>query len=269
MFTLTSGGGTPSGRAPKPAQSHYVVISVPDGQADKWANQYINKQPLQRKSVIMPANPNSQQVLQSYRAAAASAGNGGVVIVNVGHGGISPQTNMPTDGLMDLAPKKKFRLGGLNIANSTVNVFYDISVVASAVPQIEFDRQNPGNTAAQQRLANWQVYKEIGNALRSAGVYKVVMLTCRVGNATDFIKKVANDWGVVVEAYKDLVALQTEPNNSIRIYLASDSNGQGTNVPLGEEELPLATEFNSYRAGPPVLAPGVGGGFVAPDVINL
>lgn len=269
LFTLASGSGTSKGATPKPAQSHYVVISVPDGQADKWAGQYVAKQPLQRRNLNMPANPNSQEVLQTFRAAAASAGSGGVVIVNVGHGGINPATNLPTDGMMDLAPSKKFRLGGLNVANSTVNVFYDISVVANAVPQLLFDQQNPNSPAAQKRLADWQLYKEIGNALRSTGVYKVVVLACRVGNATDFIKKVANDWGVVVEAYKDFVALQTEANNHVRIYLASDDQGKGTNVPLGEEELPLANEFNSYRAGPPVLAPGVGGGGVAPDVINL
>jgi len=269
LFKLTSGSGTSKGTTPKPAQSHYVVISVRDDQADNWASHYVAKQPLQRRNLNMPANPNSQQVLQTFRAAAASAGSGGVVIINVGHGGISPVINLPMDGLMDLAPGKMFRLGGLNVANSSVNVFYDISVVADAIPQLLFDQQNPNSPAAQKRLADWQVYKEIGNALRSAGVYKVVVLACRVGNATDFIKKVANDWGVVVEAYKDFVALQMQASKRVRIYLASDGEGKGTNVPLGEEELPLANEFNSYRAGPPILAPGVGGGGAAPDVINL
>ena len=55
----------------------------------------------------------------------------------------------------------------------------------------------------------------------------------------------------------------------VRIYLKSDPPGTGTNVPLGEEEIPLANETNSFRAGPSLPHTIAGDGVLPPGLINV
>ena len=63
------------------------------------------------------------------------------------------------------------------------------------------------NNPSSPRLARWRIYEEISRAFKAASVRAVVLLTCRVGSATEFLRKVANDWGVIVRAYRQRVAL--------------------------------------------------------------
>ena len=51
-----------------------------------------------------------------------------------------------------------------------------------------------------------------------AAVYNAVLLVCGDCSATDFIKKIANHWRVVVEAEQDRVAFQERPSKRVRFF---------------------------------------------------
>jgi hypothetical protein len=230
-----------------------VVISVNDGQANLWASQYVKRQPSQRSNVNVPQHCTVSQATLLFKDAIRRAGHDGLLIFNVGHGGAS-STGNTLDGTVEIAPNGTMTLGGANIANTFVNVFYDVNFGgAGAFSQQENDaRFNAGTPGARSRAANWAVYKDLADAIRSARIRKVIFLTCRVGNAPDFLKKIANDWYVVIEAYLVQVALQQQQNGNVRMFLFTDPPGTGTNIPIGEDEVPLATGGNSVRVGPPL-----------------
>ena len=94
-------------------------------------------------------------------------------------------------------------------------------------------------------------YAAIGTAIRANNIYRVTFLTCRVGNAIDFIKKISLDWGCLVKAYKRFVVYQVVGNN-VRAFLEGDAPGSGTNVPQGESQLP---QQDFVTVGPPIAAP--------------
>jgi hypothetical protein len=226
-----------------------VVIFFQDGRADIWTDRFVKAQPGRRKSVLMGRNPTINQIVSAIDSAARLAGRDGILIFNVGHGGSSSST----EGLVDVAPDQKMRLGGQGVTNVFVNVFYDVNLAGpNGFSDMDNDvRFNAGSPAVKQRMANWQIYKNIGRIIRNAGIRRVIFLTCNLGNATDFIKKVANDWNTVVEAYRKQIKLDPQANGNVRMHLVGDAPGTGTNIPDSEHEIPLATESNSYRAGPP------------------
>ncbi len=232
-----------------PSVASDVVIFFQDGYADIWTDRFIKAQPGRRKSVLMGRNPTTNQIVSAIDSAARLAGQDGILIFNVGHGaGVSP-----TVGSADIAPDKKMRLGGQGVTDVFVNVFYDVNLAGpNGFSDMDNDiRFNAGSPAAKQRMANWQVYKNIGTIIRNAGVRRVIFLTCNLGNATDFVKKIASDWNTVIEAYRKRMVLDPQKNGNIRMHLEGDAPGTGTNIPDNEHEIPLATESNSYRAGLP------------------
>ena len=117
-----------------------AVISVKDGMADVWGNQFVAafaKQPHKvamggtitpvapRFNIIMPSFPSPEAVITTVKNAVGQAGAGGTVIFNVGHG--ATVANSSVDGMVELAPNGKFKLGGLNADLDSVflSVFYD------------------------------------------------------------------------------------------------------------------------------------------------
>jgi hypothetical protein len=134
------------------------------------------------------------------------------------------------------------------------NVFYDVNLTG---PPAQSDEQNDlqfnkGSADGQARLANFQIYRQLAAAFRGGGIRGVIFLTCNVGKSPDFLKKIAVDWNVVVAAYTRRVALQAQPSNRVRMFLFGDAPGAGTNQPIGEQEIPLGTQQNSVRVGPPL-----------------
>lgn len=227
-----------------------VVLYFQDGYADIWTNRFVKAQPYARKSVRMGQHPTTNQIVSAIKSAAKLAGQGGTLIFNVGHGAAVSSTV----GVVDIAPNKQMRLGGQGVTDVFVNVFYDVNLAGpNGFSDMDNDiRFNADSPTAKKRMANWQVYKNIGTIISNAGIHRVIFLTCNVGDATDFVKKIANDWNTVVEAYrKPMVLDDPEENGNIRMHLKDDLPGTGTNIPDSEHELPLATESNSYRAGPP------------------
>ncbi len=243
-----------------------AVISIVDGMADVWAKQFVDafiKRPKKveqggtleivppRFSIIMQSSPQPDEVISTIQKAVTQAGPGGVLVFNVGHG-VSANA---TDGVVDLAANHKFRLGGLNNADDPkvfVSVFYDLDPDGPG-PRMSFQAEDEKFSANPSRLKRWEKYKKIAKIVTDGRLRKVVFLTCKVGQSTDFLKKIALDWNVVVEAYKRRVQLTPQQNGRVRIHLEGDAPGQGTNIPASEENL-FSNVFRSsdtVLVGPP------------------
>jgi hypothetical protein len=230
-----------------------TVLFVNDGYANIWTRDYLKRQPQARKSLVMPSSPSSQLVVDTIAKAAKQAGPNGTLIFNLGHGGTSTSGDA-REGFIDLAPGKKFRIGGQQQDGLFINVFYDVNVAGpNAFSDMDNDRKfNAGTAGATTRQQHFVAYKKIGDAIRAAGLYRVIFLTCKVGNSPDLIRKIANDWGVAVTAPKRRVVLAPQPKDRVRVHLEGDAPDFGTNVATSEEELFVFTDFNSYSAGPPL-----------------
>jgi hypothetical protein len=225
-----------------------AVISEVAPDAKAWGDAYCKAHPPTPHFLIAPGN-SADQAIQTIVLAAQAAPDG-IVIFNVGHGSAGT-TGSTLEGTVDLAPAHKLPLGGANASNVFVNVFYDVNMSGSpaGMSDKEYDLQN--NPQAP-RLVNWNKYRRIATAFDQTDVRKVVFLTCNVGKSSDFLKKIANDWDVIIEAYLRRMVIDPQRNGRTRMHLEGDSPGFGTNIPASETELPLATETNSVRVGPPL-----------------
>jgi hypothetical protein len=230
-----------------------VILSVQDGSWNKWGDQFVKALPLQRaQNLILRGVTAEQAKTKLIRAAAAAAG--GTLIISVGHGGSG--TGAAGEGFVDLAPGGVLRLGGLNASTSPaqnnqnyVSVFYDVALNGPpAISDYQNDvKYNPTST----RLKRWKVYQEICKGFKSAGLREIVLLSCNVGNATDFVRKLARDWGTVIRAYKVKVALDTNPKRYL-LYLINNPPPYKLAVDTiaHEEQLPSAPA-QTVLIGPP------------------
>lgn len=243
-----------------------AIISIADAMADIWAKQFVEvftKRPKKverdstlvivppRFSFIMKSSPKPDEVISTIQKAVTQVGPGGVLVFNLGHG----FGGNATDGAVDLAPNGEFRLGGLNNANDPkvfISVFYDFDPDGSG-PRMSFQAEDEKFSKNSSRLKRWEKYKKLSAIIKDGKLRKVVFLTCKVGQSTDFIKKIALDWNVVVEAYKRQVQLTPQQNGRIRIHLVGDDPGQGTNIPASEENLfsNLVNSSDIVLVGPP------------------
>jgi hypothetical protein len=231
-----------------------VVIDETDEMWSLWTKQFVDTQPQARTKITMPAGAHPAQAITVIKRAIATAEQGGRIIFSVGHG--SQGQGGALDGMADLAPGGNARLGGHDHQNVWVDVFYDVNVGgANSVSDQQYDRDNNPNG---QRAKNWAQYQDLASAFRAGGIQRVIFLTCKVGNAENFIRKIANDWGTVVVAYRDRMEIEdvsTTPGTKVirvRMHLQSDQPGRGTNIDASEVQIPLATDSNSYAAGPPL-----------------
>ncbi|HRF63760.1 MAG TPA: hypothetical protein PK708_12860 [Candidatus Competibacter sp.] len=245
-----------------------AVISVKDGTADVWGNQFVAvfaKRPQKvamggtitpvtpRFNVIMPSFPSPETVIATVKKAVQQAGVGGTVIFNVGHG--ATVANSSVDGMVELAPNGKFKLGGLNADPDSVflSVFYDLDPDGSGPNKSQLENDRLFNKGTN-RLTHWTHYKNLSDTIKAGQLRKVVFLTCRVGGSTDFLKKIALDWKVIIQAYKRRVVLAPQPNRRVRIHLEGDSPGKLTNVPASEEHLfsDVVQISDTVLVGPPL-----------------
>ena len=225
-----------------------VILSVNDGEWNVWGDQFVKRQPQGRKQLLISRNPSVDSAKKSIITAIQEAGAGGTLIISVGHGSVGANA---MEGMVDLAPSMVMRLGGLGAAipPNFVSVFYDVNVAGPpSTSDLDHDlKNNPGAT----RLAHWKVYQEIATTFKAIKPYKVVLLSCRVGGATDFLRKIANDWQVVVQAYKVQVALDPNPPR-FKVYLVNHPPPYATaaDTVLHEEELPYSPA-DTVQVGPP------------------
>jgi hypothetical protein len=233
-----------------------VVLSVTAGGWDKWGERFVKRQPLSRVQHLIPASVTADAAKTAIIRAITAAGTDGRVIMNVGHGaGGGPL--LPTEGSFEMAPGGAMRIGGRGVANCYVDVFYDVKSSPVAMSDLEFDLKN---NPKSQRLAHWRVYQEIATAFKTTKPRELILLTCRVGNATEFLRKVANDWGIVITAYRQRVALTTDTvtvgrKSTTHHYLHLENDPPLTkpaaDLVIHEEELPNRPA-DTFRVGPPL-----------------
>lgn len=232
-----------------------VVIYAKDAYSDVWANDFVRANPYSRTKIEMPLSASPTRALAVIDQATKLIAKGGILVFLVGHGGIDtdPRRPDPKVGTVELSEGGTATLGGYRNTNAFVDVFYDVNVEGKpSVSDMDNDKVMRATSAgAKRRLDAWDVYTRIGGVIRSAAMYRIIFLTCRVGQASDFIKKIAIDWNTVIEAPTRRLVLAPQPNKRVRLYLQGDADGVGTNIPESETNIPLLTDSNSYRAGPP------------------
>jgi hypothetical protein len=233
-----------------------VVLSVSAGGWNLWGERFVKRQPLSRVQRLIAPGVTAEAAKLTIIQAVNAAGAGGRVIMNVGHGaGGGPL--LPTEGSFEMAPGGKLRIGGRGVANCFVDVFYDVKPSAVGLSDLEFDLKN---NPTSQRLAHWQLYQEIAAAFKKVKPRELILLTCRVGNATEFLRKVANDWGIVITAYRQRVALTEDVVTSsgkitrhFYLHLENDNpfTKSAADLVIYEEEIPRSPK-DTFRVGPPL-----------------
>jgi hypothetical protein len=215
-----------------------------------WATSFKAADKLNREIFPVTAAMSIAQLIGQFKAAAQKAHGGGEVVFAVGHGGLA--TGGSTVDFVDLAPSKKMRIVDGGGADAFVDPWYDWvkpnpGLVAQSDKTFDEKEAKAGN-GKSPKLQRWDQYKAIGQAMRSGDVKRVWFLTCRIGQSPNFIKKIANDWGVDVRAYTRFVWFNKESPTRGRAWLDGDADGQGTNVPEAAERLP---QVSFVTVGPP------------------
>lgn len=221
--------------------------------------------------VTIPNGSSLDAAATKLEQAAKIAGQGGAIILSVGHGGLASTGDGRTDeGFFDLAPSG-FRVAGNNAVltgqtgegkKAQVSSFYDFvptfggGIKAKSRKQEDEDRAKSSNPnvsgPAKTRLAHWERYLEIGKAFESNGVGALILLTCKVGQATDFLKRTRAQLRVPIAAYKRRVMGVTVEHSvgskvvakRTRIFLEGDADGKGTNIEMGEFWIPMPPTSN-------------------------
>ena len=180
-----------------------VILSVADGDWNVWGLRFVKRQPLQRLQQTIADGASAATAKAAILGAAGTAGAGGVLIISVGHGG-TVEGN-PAEGKFELSPGGALTIAGGLLQGRFVDVFYDTRKDPKQPSDLENDvKNNPSG----RFLANFRVYQDLSAKIKAIGLLRVVLLTCRVGNSTEFLRKVANDWGTVIQAYRKRVAIQ-------------------------------------------------------------
>ncbi|MEA3060896.1 MAG: hypothetical protein QOJ94_677 [Sphingomonadales bacterium] len=226
-----------------------VILSVTTDDWEIWGDQFVKRQRLAREQLTISPGVQPEAARAKLITAMNKAGAGGTLIVSVGHGSAG---QLPREGTVELAPGRALSLGGANAAvpPNFVSVFYDVPLgPPPAISDLDNDRKNnPGSV----RLRHWQAYQEMAAACRKAALREVVFMTCKVGRSSDFLKKIANDWNVVVRAFTVQVGIAS-PKPRPLVFLANDPPpyALAATTILHEEELPVAPG-HTIRVGPPL-----------------
>jgi hypothetical protein len=239
-----------------------VVLSVTTEGWNLWGDRFVKRQPLRRQQHTIGPLPSVIDAKLAVVHAIRAAGAGGKVIFNVGHGS-GGGALQPIEGAFELAPGGVMKIGGHGVAGTFVDVFYDVAPGGPpAISDMENDlKYNP----TSPRLARWHIFQEIAQTFKSTGTREVILLTCRLGNATEFLRKVANDWGVTILAFRQRVALSEDVTTAgrqitRRLFMHLENNPlvgkPAVDLIIMEEETPdkLAPPGDIFRVGPP-LAP--------------
>jgi hypothetical protein len=195
--------------------------------------------------------------------AATKAGPGGFIILNVGHGGRGDASFGNEEGFFDLSPHHTFLVAGRNAVlpgdpppvkpvpgakPAQVSAFYDFRVPNPILKggfeesRRDHDEANPSANALI-RLHNFREYEDVGRRFQSIGLSGIILLTCKVGGASGFLKRVKTHFGIPIIGYtRRIVGLQ-QASGRTRLFLEGDAPGTGTNIPLFEFLFPLSPDM--------------------------
>ena len=213
-----------------------------------WAKQMVDTHTPNISSFTSPKSGPPEANVEVIKKA-ISAANHGLVIFSVGHGIVTQ--GFKDQGGFDCADDKRLRLGGKgSFADPAtfVDVFYDDKPPAGSTLKFspkETD-ERLGGPGSQQRLKNWSVYLDLCKAFVDGRVAGVLLLTCNVGNATGFLKKVATQWQTTIIGYNEFTTYQGGfPQGRVRSIFDVDKNKQntanpGSNIPFAEIMFPLS-----------------------------
>jgi hypothetical protein len=223
------------------ASPKMVIVSEPpikDGKASfrVWATQV---EKAHKPDVIVKEAKSTAQGNVQVIKDAITAASGGLLILSVGHGVCLNQD----EGATDLAPHGAMRVTGKNSKGvSFISVFYDLKL-PNQLSDKEFDEQNH-TPAGETRLKNWALYQDLCAAFVSGHLVGVLLLTCKVGGATGFLKRIASQWKTPIIAYKQQVAAIEANNRRTRAILAPDLKRENapssTNTAFAEIFFPLS-----------------------------
>ena len=232
-----------------------VILSESRGLFRRWANQFVSADPENHGIVVagnIPRNSSYERKLRFinryYARAANLAGEGGRLVISLGHGGAS-ETNASI-GMVDLLPNRALRVGLDEIryyGSETVegdNAALEREPSArtcSRLNRYDFDestrRPEPpeadsitfmnciGARSARSRGNFRQTFSRIGELIRHERLNEVVFLTCRVGNATDFIDRMSRIWRISIVAYEKQVAANRDDEvNPFYLYLVDEEH---------------------------------------------
>jgi len=245
----------------------WVVVTEANKPWVDWAGpKQFQLWPFAAPSVTIHTGASLDMAASKLEDAARLVGAGGVIVMSVGHGGGASSGSGRTDeGFFDMAPNG-FRIAGNNAVltgqggagtRAQVTVYYDRvpqfggGAIGKSRKQEDEDRaknKDPSISGpAQTRLAHWDRYIKVGKTFQANGLGCIVLLTCKVGLATDFLKRARTQLGVPIGAYRRRVVgnvVDYFENGRLvasrsRIFLEGDSDGQGTNVPMGEFFIPM------------------------------
>lgn len=236
-----------------------VILSVADGDWNVWGQRFVKRQPLQRLQQTITPNASAATAKTAVLNAANIAGAGGVLIMSVGHG--ATVEGNPFEGKFELAPGGALTIAGGLIQNRFVDVFYDTRRDPKQPSDLENDvKNNPKG----QFLANFRVYQDLSAKIKAIGLLRIVLLTCKIGNSTEFLRKVANDWGTGIQAYRKRVAIQdfvgtgSFAGSTIRLVGLEGSiatmSSPANLIVLQEEEIPFDPP-QTFIVGPPIATP--------------
>jgi hypothetical protein len=204
-------------------------------------------------------------VANRLKMAATMAGPRGILILSVGHGAIIGKQGEPgfqdTEGFFNLGPGGSFQVGGssaLLVGDPPpkkppfhflhTSAFYDLRMPHPGLKGGFGDSRKDEDEKSQShsakiRLDNFRHYEDISNTFKKIGLSAVIFLTCRVGAATGFVKRVREQWGTPIIGYPRRVKGDPQANGRTRVYLEGDAPGSGTNIPFGEFLFPLSKDM--------------------------
>ena len=197
-----------------------VVLSGGSRDFLMWGEQY-GSYGSGRRNIVMRNNTSLSGAVRKIRQAAGEVSNNGTLIFNLGHGGSSGIGS----GMVDLAPRRHFRISSNILSNPR-------------------GRQ-------EQRVKD--AYDEVSQIMRDSAVGEAVFLSCNVGNAMDFVQRIANDWNVHVKGYQQRVAAQ----------IVNLGGRTGRISVLYLEDAPPRNERQMLRASHELPTAGLGRAFTA------
>lgn len=253
-----------------------VVILPPDGLGSVygdnrvWARQYVAAGPADRALVELTAS-TPEAVLTATRQAIAQAGTSGQIIYAVGHGGAG---GAPQSGQVDFAPNRGFRVSQFVVYDNDVTrtwAGHAVAEIEDALHDAEAVPRSARRVArrdwceryiAEHCDVAWRQVREL-DTLRShyaalcglfhaTPVARVILLTCNVANAADFLDELSTDLGVPARAYTVRVMSRWEARGRSRhvwMYLEGDGPGQGTNNDRADVELMPGVRSSQVMTG--------------------
>ena len=213
-----------------------------------WAKQLAEAHKPNVVVVTSPANGTPEANVAAIKQAIAAA-NHGLVVFSVGHGIVVQ--GFKDQGGFDCADNKQMRLGGRGSFTDPVtfvDVFYDDKPPPGSILKLS-DRENDEKNkpaGSERRLKNWNIYLDLCKAFVSGKPAGVLLLTCNVGQATGFLKKVATQWQTPIIGYNQFTTYQGGfSKGRVRSIFDADLGKQnatdpGSNTPFAEVMFPLS-----------------------------